>query len=109
MSITQIPPAEAPEVEAEAEAPQAEALDTSSATIRVEATPAAPPQAWEAPPDSPGPFIGLTVGLGILILLVVAFIVASGITGAVWLLVIGMVALVAALGLLLGELMRFIN
>ncbi len=98
MSTTQIPPAPTPET------PEA-----SPTVTRVEAAPAAPPPSWETPPDSPGPITGLTIGLGILVLVVVAFIIASGITGAVWLLVIGMVALVAALALLIGELMRFIT
>jgi VIT1/CCC1 family predicted Fe2+/Mn2+ transporter len=97
MSTTQIPPRTGPE------------LDEARPIAAETAVPDAPPPEWETPPDSPGPINGLTVGLGVLILLVTAFIIGAGVTGSVWLLVIGFVALVAALAVLLGELMHFIT
>ena len=56
-----------------------------------------------------GPVTSLYIGMCALILLVVACIVAAGITGAVWVLVIGVAVLFVTLGLMLVGLMRFID
>ena len=67
------------------------------------------PPAWTAPPDPVGPLTGLYLSMCGLILLVVSLIVAAGITGAVWVLVLAVVALIAALWLIIVVLMRFIT
>ncbi len=104
-TVTQVPPpprssAAEPSIEAASSVDRSPRPVTASADV----TPA-----WSAPPDPPGPLTGLYLSMCGLILLVVSLIVAAGITGAVWVLVIAVVALFAALWLLVAVLMRFIN
>ena len=84
-------------------------LPAAPAPTSSSAEPSGGPPDWAAPPMPVGPLTGLYISMCGLILLVVSLIVAAGITGAVWVLVLAVVALFAALWLLIAVLMRFIT
>ncbi len=101
-------PPDSPSLEAE-EAPRSVVTPRPALAV---VSPASPVEREEGEGASGSPTASLTprlLGLGVLVLVVVALIITAGVTGAAWALVIGVVGLVVALGLLIVVTLRFVG
>ncbi len=96
---TQIPPIDAP--------PSAVADSEPDGAVVVALRPAVDVAPEEATPNAA--LTPLVLGLGVLVLIVVALIITAGVTGSIAVLVVGLVGLVVALALLIMVTLRFVG
>jgi hypothetical protein len=101
-AATQIPPIDAPQ-------PAAAAASDGAVVVPLRPAGEVAPAEAVTPATPNAALTPLVLGLGVLVLVVVALIITAGATGSVAVLVVGLVGLVIALALLIMVTLRFVG